>query len=154
MWAKEWRIPAAIVFGAYLMMQAKKAIFSDDSLAFAVAAAIWIISAGAIQRQLRYNPTQMHRKLTGISALLTAAGLCYFWARVTGAPREFGSLPFLISDLAVIAAMLIIGREIGAVIINRIRVLDGALFGRGSGVGSVNNSMRPAGHAKVTANER
>ena len=41
--------------------------------------------------------------------LLIACGLCYLWARLTGAPRVVGSLPFVASDVLAGVAMLMMG---------------------------------------------
>lgn len=113
-WAREWRFSALVILIAYSAMQFKKVTYDGDEWAFVVSAAIWICAAAAIQRQIVYASTQMRKCLTCISGFLASAGLCYFWAKLTSAPREFGSLPYLVADLAVIAAMLIIGRSICA----------------------------------------
>ena len=67
-----------------------------DLLAFG---ALWVAVGGYVLRQ----------GLPISGGLLIACGLCYFWARVTGAPREVGSLPFVVSDILAGAAMLLMG---------------------------------------------
>lgn len=42
----------------------------------------------------------------GISAILLAVSACYVWAWAVGAPWEIGSLPFVVSDILAVAAMI------------------------------------------------
>lgn len=75
-----------------------------DLLAFG---ALWVSVGGYVARQ--------GHPISG--GLLVACGLCYLWARLTGAPREVGSLPFVISDILAGVAMLFMGgRAVGALV--------------------------------------
>ena len=91
------RVPLAI-FAAYVAARLISAGLHMpwDFLAFA---ALWVAVGGyAVRHGL---PTS--------GGLLIACGLCYLWARFTGAPHAVGSLPFVVSDTLAGVAMLLIG---------------------------------------------
>jgi hypothetical protein len=97
---------ALAVFGAYVAARLISAglPFPWDLVAFA---ALWVAVG-------RYAVSQGHPISGG---LFVACGLCYLWARLTGAPREVGSLPFVVSDvLAGVAMLLMGGRAVGALV--------------------------------------
>lgn len=89
---------AGVMLAAYAAVQARKVIF-DAPHDLAISAAIWITAGGVAAR---------HNRAAG--ALLAASGLCYLWARITDAPRVFGSAPFVASDLLAVAALGIVCR--------------------------------------------
>jgi len=89
---------AGIMLAAYAAVQARKLLF-DAPHDLVISAAIWITAGGLVAR---------HNRAAG--ALLAASGLCYLWARVTDAPRVFGSAPFVASDLLAVAALGMVGR--------------------------------------------
>jgi hypothetical protein len=75
-------------------------------------------------------------KKYGISTLLLGVSLCYLWARMVSAPWVFGSIPFVISDLLALAAMLSIGWGLRHDIITRVNHLERHSIGRGFSLGA------------------
>ena len=86
-------------------------------------ALIWIFAASAIFAHSREN--------YGISTLIAASALCYLWAKAAGANAEIGVLPFVLSDLFALAAMLFIGGGVCRDFIGRISDLVRGGAGRG-----------------------
>ena len=85
-------------------------------------ALIWIFAASAIFAHSREN--------YGISTMLAASALCYLWAKAAGASAAFGVLPFVLSDLFALAAMLFIGGGVYRDFIGRISDLVRGRAGR------------------------
>lgn len=112
-----------VILAGLLAVRAKNFIFIGSDLSFVVGASIWVICAVAIPRQVVYNGRQVMAPSSQISLLLVAVGLCSMWARVVNAPRVFGSPPYVVADLLLVAAMLVIGWQIRDDILGRIRSL-------------------------------
>jgi hypothetical protein len=115
---------------ALLAVRVKVAVFQDNQFLFVVDAAIWVIAAGAIPRQIAFNVTQTMLQLTVIRALFIASGLCSFWARIVDAPRVMWSAPYTTADLCLIVAMLIVWGSIGRDVLGRIRDMGRFVSGR------------------------
>ena len=98
-----WAMRAgAVVLAAYAAMRAEAVIFSGGAYSDAICAAVWVAAAASIQR--RGTAT-----IAGIKVMLVLVALCYWWARVSGAAHEFGSLPYVASDLFAVMALICIG---------------------------------------------
>lgn len=131
----------AVAFGlmllAYAAMRAN--VFAGWSVEVNLpAAVIWGLCAGAIRAstQLRVFPN-----------LLGAIPACYLWAEVTAAPLAFGSAPYVLADLAAIAAMIGGGWGIGRFARSRHR----------GGLGRYHHRQPDcsgAGHVAVSENHR
>ena len=81
------------------------------------------------------------RALSG--GLIVASGLCYLWARLTGAEMAFLSIPFVVSDMLWLAAVawLVIGKTDG-------------IGGRGHALGGLARRYRHSGyHSGMAARE-
>ena len=91
------RVPLAIL-GAYVAGRLIDAGLPVP-LSLLAFAALWVAVGGYAARQ----------GLPISGGLLIACGLCYLWARFTGAPHVVGSLPFVVSDILAGVAMLLIG---------------------------------------------
>lgn len=78
-------------------------------------ALIWLFAASAIFAHSREN--------YGISTILAASAMCYLWARAAGAEAAIGVLPYVLSDLLAIVAMLAIGGGVHRGFIGRVRDL-------------------------------
>lgn len=129
-----WALRSSLIILAGLIaVRAKKFVFMDENLSFVVGASIWVIAAVAIPRQVVYNERQSFRASSQISLFLIASGLCSLWARLTDAPRAFGSPPYVTADLLLIAAMLVIGWQIRDDILSGIRSLGLGDWMRGFG---------------------
>jgi hypothetical protein len=117
---------AGVIFCAYIAGRAVKMAGDDFQLsAFAI---IWLLTALAA---VTINPARY-----GISLLLLGVSACYLWARVASAPWVFGSMPFVVSDVLAVAAMLSIGWGLRHDIIDRIDHLGWHSAGRGFSLGS------------------
>ena len=44
-----------------------------------------------------------------VSGIVASSALCYFWAAIAGSPKVVGSIPYVISDVLMVAAMVWIG---------------------------------------------
>ena len=62
-------------------------------------ALIWAIAATAVYRLGHTTP----------SGIVVLSALCYFWAASSNAPQVVGSIPFVVSDILMVAAMVWIG---------------------------------------------
>lgn len=108
------------ILAAYGVMQVNGAVFGHGSLHLAASAMIWAAVSSAVFRA--GNSTS-----AGIVAM---AATCYFWANLSGAPRVFGSPPFVASDVLMAIAIIGIGWH-------GVRSLHGRICGVGAlGVGS------------------
>lgn len=85
----------------YILMRLNGEIFGGQPIQLAIAALIWGSVAGVALRL----------KFTTCGGLMALSALCYLWANSFDAPRVFGSLPFVASDVLMIAAMVGIGRN-------------------------------------------
>ena len=110
---RAWQALAAI-FAAYVSVKAMSLVFGDHGIYLAAGALIWAITARAVFRLGHTTP----------SRIILLSTLCYFWAAGSGAPRIVGSIPFVVSDLLMVAAMVWIGRHGIASLISRTGVLD------------------------------
>jgi hypothetical protein len=101
---------SAMILAAYIGGRIIKAGLHPDAqlIAFAV---LWISVAVA-------DATQ--RQADTKSALLAAVALCYLWAKMASAPWAFGSVPFVVSDLAALAVMALIVKGSGRAFIGRV----------------------------------
>lgn len=118
---KPARVVGFVSLAAYALVFLKKKAF-DPPFDLSISALIWV-SAGVLVlsfSRIDYGKSRIYRRA---GTLLILAGLCYFWARLTNAPREFGSPPFATSDLLAVCAMLIGGKRAFLIIICRIRGL-------------------------------
>ncbi len=93
------------IFGAYVTVRIFDNLPISGELQLLCFAAIWVGASCFVP--LGGSGDKVAPLL--VRALMALAGACYLWARLTGAPRVFGSAPFVVSDLLLIAAMLLIG---------------------------------------------
>lgn len=93
------------IFGAYVAVRIFDNLPISGELQIRCFAAIWVAASCFVP--LRGAGSRLQPYL--IRALMTMAAGCYVWARMTNAPREFGSPPFVASDTLMAAAMLLIG---------------------------------------------
>lgn len=119
-----WIVPACAILASYLTVRAFVAVgVPSPSTIYAM---IWLVAATAI---LAHN-----WKNYGISTMLTASALCYLWAKAAGVAAAFGVLPFVLSDLFALAAMVIIGGGVWRGFVGRVADLGRHSFGRRAGV--------------------
>ena len=117
---------AGVILCAYIAGRVVKMAEVDFQLsAFAI---IWLVAA--------ILSATIAPKKYGISTLLLGVSLCYLWARIVAAPWVFGSIPFVISDILALAAMLSIGWGLRHDIIFRIGDLGRHSIGRGFSLGA------------------
>lgn len=116
---------AGAILAAYFAARILKAGVPPEFQLVAFAA-LWVSVGGFVLRQCG---------LVVPALLLVVCSLCYLWARLTAAPWVVGSVPFVISDILAVAAMLWIGGAAAHVLIR-----DGYLGGnsdrRGAGLGT------------------
>lgn len=96
---RRYIVPAAAIFGAYIATRGLVA--SGVPLPHTSYAIAWISAA--------FFTIAHSLKNYEISLMLTGVAACYLWARAASAEAYFGSMPFVVSDLFAIAALLSIG---------------------------------------------
>ncbi len=101
--------------------------------------AIWVVMAALIPRQVAGGDTTS----LIVRVFLVMNGMTGLWAKVTDAPRVFGSAPYVAGDLLLIAAMLLIGWSLRHDVSHRLSDI-------GNGIHSVvgNHSVRRGGPAR------
>lgn len=87
------------VLVALVAIRAASYVYGDSSAYTALAALIWAVTAMHVFRSIGATA----------SSILVLSALCYFWANYSGAPRVVGSLPFVVSDVLLVAAIVWIG---------------------------------------------
>lgn len=102
------------IFAGYVLMHLNVKVFGGQSIHIAIAALIW----GAVAS------LALRLRFTTCGGLIALSALCYLWANSFNAPRVFGSLPFVASDVLLVAAMVGIGRNGLAYIRDGIRDMD------------------------------
>lgn len=90
-----------VVLAGCILTRINHEIFGGQQIYLAIGALIWASVAGLALRL----------KFTTCGGLMALSALCYLWANSFDAPRVFGSLPFVASDVLMIAAMVGIGRN-------------------------------------------
>lgn len=95
---RAWRALACIM-AAYVAYHALSYPFGAHDLYLSAGALIWVIAAHAVFRLGHTTP----------SGIVVLSALCYFWAASSNAPQVFGSIPFVVSDLLMVSAMVWIG---------------------------------------------
>ena len=90
-----------VVLAGYVLTLGSHAVFGEQPIYLAIGALIWGSTAAWALRI----------KFTTCGGLIALSALCYLWANSFDAPRVFGSLPFVASDVLMIAAMVGIGRN-------------------------------------------
>jgi len=114
-------VPALAILGAYLTVRLFVSVgVPSPSTVYAL---IWIFAATAIMAHNWRN--------YGISTILALSAMCYLWARAAGVTAAFGVLPFVLSDLLVVAAMLWIGGGVWNGFVGRISDMVRGGTGRG-----------------------
>lgn len=93
----DYRPAAAILLALVAMRFTGLLDYQERLIASAV---VWFVAASYIVNQCRASL---------VAFFVLASGLCYIWARLTLAPIEFMSLPFVVSDILCVAAMVFAG---------------------------------------------
>ncbi|WP_456389068.1 hypothetical protein [Profundibacter sp.] len=101
---------------AFIGTRVSVSLFTGSQFLLVVQAAIWLMIAVAIPRQRARNVAQVR----GLIALSVA---CYPIAKALSIDPAVGAIPYVASDLLVIAALVIIGWRGFAFIHGRIRDL-------------------------------
>jgi hypothetical protein len=96
---------ASAIFAAYVAVRIVDGFPISGELQILCFAAIWVIASCFVP----LGGAGDNVSPLIVRACMALAGACYLWARLTGAPRVFGSAPYVVSDLLLIAAMLLIG---------------------------------------------
>lgn len=109
------------ILSAYVAVRVAVTILEQDPTANAVGAFIWAATSTAVFRL----------SFRGCSGVIALSALCYFWANFSGAPRVVGSIPFVASDLLMVAAMVGIGWDGVACFLHRVRRLVSSSLGAG-----------------------
>lgn len=135
------------IFAAYVAVRVVDGFPISGELILLIFAAIWVTASCFVP--LGGSGDKMAPLF--VRAFMALSGACYLWARLTDAPRVFGSPPYVASDMLLIAAMLLIGWTLRHDI-HRISADagGGGFLGRyhsGGGVGSGN----PVSSAQVQA---
>jgi len=87
------------VLVALLALRLTSSVYGDSSLYLAIAALVWALTATHVFRSGN----------TAAGGILVLSALCYFWASYTNAPRVIGSVPFVVSDVLLVTAIVWIG---------------------------------------------
>lgn len=96
---------SAVILTCYVLVGRVDSLPISSELKDLAAAALWVVASGFVP-------------LVGLGggiaplvvrSFMALSGSCYLWSRLAGAKPEFGSLPFVIADLLLIAAMMLIG---------------------------------------------
>ena len=103
-----------VVLAGYVLTLGSHAVFGEQPIYLAIGALIW----GAVAS------LALRLRFTTCGGLIALSALCYLWANSFNAPRVFGSLPFVASDVLLVAAMVGIGRNGLAYIRDGIRDMD------------------------------
>lgn len=90
-----------VILAGYILTRTAHEVFGEQQIYLAIGALIWGSTAAWALRL----------KFTTCGGLIALSALCYIWANSFDAPRVFGSLPFVASDVLMIAAMVGIGRN-------------------------------------------
>lgn len=87
------------VLAALVALRAVSALYGDSSAYMAIAALVWAVTSIHVFRES--SPVA--------GGILAMSALCYFWANYSEAPRVVGSMPFVVSDVLLIVAIVWIG---------------------------------------------
>lgn len=89
--------------------------------------AIWVVMAALIPRQVAGGDTTT----LIVRVFLVMNGMTGLWAKLTDAPRVFGSAPYVAGDLLLIAAMLLIGWSLRHDVAHRLSDIGSGIRGLG-----------------------
>tara|TARA_R110000850_G_scaffold152818_1_gene276069 strand:+ start:4521 stop:5012 length:492 start_codon:yes stop_codon:yes gene_type:complete len=87
------------ILATYAATRGINAAFGTEWVADGIAALTWAYCARFV----------FNKGSTTASGIIAISALCYFWAAIAGAPKVVGSIPYVISDVLMVAAMVWIG---------------------------------------------
>ena len=96
---------SAVILASYVLVRVIYAFPISSDLQILNVAALWVVASCFVP----LGGTGDKLAPLFVRAFMALSGACYLWARLTDAPRVFGSPPYVASDLLLIAAMLLIG---------------------------------------------
>jgi len=112
---------SAVIVSAYAVTHVAKLSLPLNSELFPLFfGAIWVSASSLMWLKPSDLPSDMKIRAHLSKSLIALNGLCYFWADAVNAPREFGSPPYVTSDVLAFVAMALIGWSLRHDVIDRI----------------------------------
>jgi len=120
------------ILGCYVLVQIVKHLPISSDYYPVICAGIWVIASGSITRRFLHSDSNVAALMYAIPVLVAMSALCYLWAGVSNAPREKGSVPYVVSDVLMVVAMLLTWWTFNAQLIDRIGNATSSIWGMGS----------------------